>query len=731
MRGDGMSPEPTYAELMLKFQELQQENNILKEKLEYLEKHLKTRPEGVGKFFPKDQDCFDIPESSATNFLEYGGQQFAISSVEDITARKQREQALIESERRLKDLIANVPGVMYKAIIADPKDIGSIRVSTVIRENAGEIFELDPAADGFISDFIARMPERDRSRFVESVLAAAQVGKHWHYEGQFTKPSGQKIWFEGNSISIEVDDDIVYYGFITDITRRKEMEASLRISQAIVDKAPIGIWRMGNNGEILDVNEQAYTSLRYTRQELCSMTVFDFDPDMTPESWENRKNQFDRKSRILASEGRHQRKNGEIFPVLITSKIMEFGDLQYRVAFVQDITKIKRTEDALLQSRKMEAIGTLAGGIAHDFNNILTAILGYAQLAQLKCPENEKIQNYLCRIFEASNRAKDLVTQILDFSRHHSSGKRPVEISTICREALKLIKASIPANIEIQDCLGTTQAVINANASQIHQVVLNLSTNAAYAMRKEGGQLILELMPIAIGPDDHLAFPTLPAGNYLQLTIADTGSGISETILPRIFEPYFTTKKEGEGTGMGLATVHGIVKNHGGQIRVYSEPGVGTTFHVLFPATATPPAVFNDISSPLSVTGRESILLIDDEYFIVDIGREMLSSQGYSVEIKTDPLAALNEFRCRPDRYDLVITDWTMPGMNGEELIRELRNERPEIPIILCTGYNRRLFSKRNANIDVDAVLMKPITVNMLARTVRAVLDKNRSDNER
>jgi len=1019
----------------------------------------------------RHKDGSDIPVSITTNFLDYGGQQFAISFVEDITIRKQREQALIESEshlkitlnsigdaiittdkaglirsmnpmaekftgysvdsakgrplqdvfhivsgdtrcllanqaekvmvtgdsitlanatlliakdgteyqvagsgapilqpdgnitgvvlvfrdvtkaflqeerirkneQRLSDLISNVPGVMYQAIITDPNDIQSIRFSTVIREKAGEIFELDPETDSFINDFIARLPERDRPRFVESVLEAAQAGKHWHYEGQFSKSSGQKIWFEGNSISIQVDDDIVYYGFIADITQRKEMETSLRLSQfifdkagiaifilgengrfmnvneetcrylgysreellrmdvfdlnpnitverweaitdelrthgllnqetvnyhkngtiipvqvidnimhfedqefhvafvqdiserkrmelelreneqrldlaleganegiwdwridedtvyhdsryftmagyepyefessvegglgylhetdlakvkkvlaeylageressdleyrflrkdgsymwlhakgrvvsrdslgkpvrvlgthtditqqkkleeslritqSIVDKAPIGIWRMGNNGEILDINEQAYTSLGYTREELCSLTVFDFDPDMTPESWEKRKDQFDRKSRILVSEGRHKRKNGEIFPVLITSKIMELGDLKYRIAFVQDITKIKRTEDALLQSRKMEAIGTLAGGIAHDFNNILSAILGYAQLAQLNCPEHEKIQNYLSRILEASNRAKDLVTQILDFSRHRSSGKKPVEISSICREALKLIRASIPADIEIREFLGTSQAVINADASQIHQVVLNLCTNAAYAMRKEGGQLVLELLPIEIGPDDHLAFPTLPAGNYLQLTIADTGSGISETIISRIFEPYFTTKKEGEGTGMGLATVHGIVKNHGGEIRVYSEPGVGTTFHVLFPATENAPVAFDESTPPLSVTGNERILIIDDEYFIVDIGREMLSRHGYLVEIETDPIEALNMFRDRSDQYDLVITDWTMPKMNGEELIRELRIARPEIPIILCTGYNKRL----------------------------------------
>lgn len=454
------------------------------------------------------------------------------------------------------------------------------------------------------------------------------------------------------------------------------------------------------------------------------MTIFDVDTRFGIEEWKNRTTQLEQ-TKIMTIETMHRRKNGEVFPVLVISKMIHFDDQQFRVAFVQDITERKRTEEALFHSQKMEAIGTLAGGIAHDFNNILSAILGYAQLAQLNCSENEKLHKYATRITEAGLRAKDLVTQILNFSRQQSSEKQPVEISSICKEAIKLIRATLPSNIEIQHFLGTASTTINANATQIHQVIVNLCTNAAHAMKNHGGKLAIELIPFEIGADDRLIFKNLPAGNYLKLTVADTGSGIPREILPRIFEPYFTTKEVGDGTGLGLATVHGIIKDHGGDIKVYSEPGIGTTFHVFLPSIDSVTLVLDKISKPLAI-GSEQILIVDDEKFIGDIGQDMLSGLGYSVDIKTDPLDALKTFLSQPEKYDLIITDWTMPKMNGEELIKEFKKIRPELPTILCTGFNKRLISEETSNTEADAMLMKPILMNTLSQTVRRVLDSKK-----
>ncbi len=504
-----------------------------------------------------------------------------------------------------------------------------------------------------------------------------------------------------------------------DITDKKQLEGSLHLARFVFEKAPIGIYRFGRDAKIIDVNDQAAEMLGYSKDELRSMTLFDIDPtieELEEEEWNALVGR-----RITYIESLHQHKDGRQIPVSITTNFLAFEGRQFAISFVVDITERKRAEQSLLQSQKMEAIGTLAGGISHDFNNILSGILGYAELAKLNSPENSKAQKYTARIIEASHRAKELITQILYFSRQHSPEKQPVVISEICKEAFKLIKATIPASIKIQDFFATTQARVNGNPAQIHQVVVNLCTNAAHAMKNQGGELALELIPIEIGTSDQSAFPNLPPGNYLNLIVTDTGSGIPQDILPRIFDPYFTTKEIGEGTGMGLATVHGIVKDHGGDIKVYSETGVGTSFHVFFP-TIDDIAVRSDETAMPLAAGSEHILLVDDEMFIVDIEREMLSALGYTVEVQTDPQEALKVFGRQPEKYDLVVTDWTMPKMSGRELICELKKIRPAIPIILCTGFDKRLLSKGKASVEANAVLMKPITMNILAQTVKDIL---------
>ena len=510
-------------------------------------------------------------------------------------------------------------------------------------------------------------------------------------------------------------------GTHVDITERRRLEHSLRLTQFIYEKASIGIFRIAVDARILEVNDEAARSLGYSREELASMRIFDIDPSVTPDNWGSIWQRLLETGRD-SFETVHRHRDGIESPVYITSNLLEYDGQQFSIAFVQDITHLKRMEQALSQAQKMEAIGNLAGGIAHDFNNVLSAIYGYAQLAQLEDIDNTKVRECIRHICLGSERAKELVLQILAFSRKGVSEKRPTDIGKIIKEALKLLRASIPSTIEIRDNIAAGSGAVVANLTQIHQVVMNLCTNAAHALGSHGGKIVVELLPVEIGPENSANYQGLFPGSYLKLIVADNGHGIAPALLPRIFEPYFTTKGLGEGTGMGLATVHGIVRDHGGDIKVYSEPGIGTTFHVLFPVAAEPSLPVSEEISEMP-RGTERILFVDDEQSIVDIGKDLLTQLGYSVETRVDSNDCLEAFRAQPDGYDLVVTDYAMPGMDGDELITEIRKIRQTIPVILCTGFSTSILSKKLSAPGIDFMLMKPVTASELASAVRLVLD--------
>ena len=381
-----------------------------------------------------------------------------------------------------------------------------------------------------------------------------------------------------------------------------------------------------------------------------------------------------------------------------------------------------KMEARMREAQKMESLGTLAGGIAHDFNNILAAIVGYAELAEMIGQDNPKLQNYISQILQAGYRAKDLVKQILAFSRQGRSEKGPTDISRVVQEALKLIQAALPANIEILENISPNLPTGYADETQIHQIVMNLCTNAYHAMKAEGGTMIVSLTAVAIHDQDVQNFPQMHPGNYLKLTIADTGCGIPPTTLNRIFEPYFTTKPKGEGTGLGLATVHGIVKDHGGAIKVYSEAGCGATFHVFLPSGPTATETRPEQAEELP-TGSECILFVDDEKALIDLGRELLERLGYVVETRVSAIDAIEAFKANPHKYDLVISDMTMPRMTGDEMARHIKALRNDIPIIICSGFSDRLHGQENKANNISAVLMKPVIYADLAHTVRQVLD--------
>ncbi len=395
-----------------------------------------------------------------------------------------------------------------------------------------------------------------------------------------------------------------------------------------------------------------------------------------------------------------------------------------------DITERQQAEEEreqlaaqLHHSQKMEALGTLAGGIAHEFNNMLAAMLGFAELTQHGDPSQEEVQRNMDGILTAGRRARDLVQQILAFSRRTDVERAPTSIHQVIREVLLLLQASLPATITIQHNSSQDVGAVLANANQLHQVVMNLCANAEYAMRETGGVLELKLDTIEVDTGFPVDHPHLAPGSYVRLSVRDTGRGMSSEVVQHIFEPFYTTKDIGEGTGMGLAIVHGIVLDHGGDLTVDSTLGVGTTFRVYLPRWSgpTPESVLLQESIP---HGSERILFVDDEAALVQVAQGMLSLLGYHVRATHRSSDALNWFRAAPYDFDLVITDQTMPNMTGDALTRELRCLRPDIPIIVCTGFSYVMDDAKARNMGVDAFLLKPIVLKDMALAIRRVLNK-------
>lgn len=381
----------------------------------------------------------------------------------------------------------------------------------------------------------------------------------------------------------------------------------------------------------------------------------------------------------------------------------------------------------LQQAQKMEAIGVLAGGIAHDFNNILSAVLGYAELGISRAPADATIHHYLEQILGAGLRAKDLVQQILTFSRQCETEVSPIRVSAVAKEALKLLRASLPATIEIRQNI-QSDLVVMADPTSIHQVMMNLCTNAAHAMREKGGILAVNISDLILDSrftEDHTGL--LP-GQYLRLKVSDTGQGMSKFVKDRIFDPFFTTKKKGEGTGLGLSVVHGIIKGLNGHITVNSKPGQGASFELFLPAALLGSAAA-DREEEATPRGDEHILLVDDEKSLVDVNTHLLQSLGYEVTGVTSAPEALDMFRSQPDRFDVVITDMTMPQMTGDILAKALLEIRPDLPVVICTGFSSSLNAENLADTGARALLHKPILKQQIAETIRQVLESDKDGN--
>ena len=477
--------------------------------------------------------------------------------------------------------------------------------------------------------------------------------------------------------------------------------------------------------KVLSVSPSVEKTLGYSPEELIGHPF----PELNVLAPEYLESAFTNTMRILSGD----RISPSVYEFITKDGTRKFGEVSGAPVFrdgkvialisvARDITDRRRLEDQLRQSQKMEAIGTLSGGIAHEFNNILGIIVGNIELALMDVPEWNPIHENLREVKKACLRAKNVVRQILSFSRRTEQELRSVKIGHIVKESINFLRSSIPSTIEIRQEISSDKDIVMADSTQINQVLINLCTNAFHAMGKEGGILEIELDNMVIDSQTLSQYPGLKQGRYVKLSVSDTGRGIEPEIIDRIFDPYFTTKEVGKGTGMGLAVVHGIVTNHGGTITVSSEPEKGSSFHVLLPVVEKE-VIAEEASVESLPTGKESILFVDDDLSIIDIGRRVLERLGYQVVEKTSSIEALELFKLKAKAFDLVITDMTMPNMMGDKLAEELMKIRSDIPIILCTGYSEHISEEKAKEMGIRCFVMKPLIMRDLANTIRKVLD--------
>jgi PAS domain S-box-containing protein len=522
---------------------------------------------------------------------------------------------------------------------------------------------------------------------------------------------------EGNTVGVVL--------IFRDITERKQAEKALTLASAynrnLIEASIDPLVTINPEGRISDVNAATEQATGYPRDELVGTDFSDYftDPQRARAGYE-----------MVFKEGlvrdypleiRHR--SGHITTVLYNASVYrdDTGSVIGVFAAARDVSEQQKLEVQLRQAQKMEALGTLSGGIAHDFNNILAAIVGFTELLSGHIAKGSRDAHRIERIMEAAIRGRELVQQMLTFSRKTEQEKKPLRVSSIVKETVKLIRATTPATISVKVNTVTESDLILGDPTQIQQVLMNLCTNAAYAMRENGGSLDIDLNDFSVSTSDGNPDGIEP-GLYVKLTVRDTGTGISPDIVNKIFDPFFTTKKLGEGTGLGLSVVHGIVKHSNGHITVESELGRGSTFSVYFPRITGGPEA-DAVSDDELPTGSERILLVDDEKALVEMGEDILAELGYEVISRMSSREALSLLKEDPSRFDLVITDQTMPEMTGVELAKEILASRPNMPIIICTGFSYMVDAEKAKAAGIKAFAMKPLTKREIARTIRKVLD--------
>ena len=539
----------------------------------------------------------------------------------------------------------------------------------------------------------------------------------------------------GSPIVVDGDKNIGVVLVFQDDSEARIAEKKLIESEAkfkrLFENAPLPYQSLDVNGTILEVNKTWLEKLGYAKDEVVGKNFSEFlHPDWQSHFSENFP-KFKSIGEILGVEFEMRHKDGTHLMVRFDGRIgrNQVGGFMQTHCVFKDVTRevalqkqVLAQENIIRQNQKLEAIGTLAGGIAHDFNNILAAVIGYTELCFDHIKPGSELSDNLTQVLSAGNRAKELVKQILTFSRQGDEEKKPINLSALAGDAVKMLRSTTPTSIELSESIEDFRIIINGNASQINQVLVNLLTNAVHAI-KDTGKIELGIKVVSFDEKKHERLLNIVPGQYAKISVTDNGDGISQEHLGAIFDPYFTTKSPDKGSGLGLAVVHGIVKTHKGYIDVSSEPGKKTTFDVYLPLSELQERYELPDSKPPVPAGKEHIFVVDDEPVLVQIHQRNLERMGYTVSAFHNSSEALAAMKSNPGQCDLLITDMTMPGMNGLQLAEAVKKIRPDMIVILCTGYSDQINQDNWQDSVVDALFMKPLENHKLAKTVRELLD--------
>jgi PAS domain S-box-containing protein len=645
----------------------------------------------------------------------------------DITDRKNAENALHESKQMLQLVLDTIPvRVFWK-----DKDSNYLGCNRQLASDTE--FSSPEEIIGKNDNDLVWAGQAELYRAYDREVIETGVPK-LNYVQPEPRADGSTAWLRTSKVPLlDTGGEIRgVLGIYEDITESKLAEEALKESEEryriTLQSLPDAVSIMRSSDlQYLYVNDTFCKALGYTSEELMGKTPFDLNLPVTSEDHDNL-------HRCITGSGmesqafKFRTKHGDILDTLTSCKPVHYGGQDSVIVVVTDVTPLKRAEEEskrletqLYQAQKMEALGTLAGGIAHDFNNILAAIIGYAELAIYQIKSPEKVRKHLSEVLKSSKRARDLVSQILAFSRQAEEKYVPVMLGYTIKESLGMLRSVIPANIEMKSDL-TAPGQVMADPTQIHQMMMNLSSNAVQAMGANGGVLEVNLEQVMV--DEATAHDLdLSPGPHLRLSVCDSGHGMTPEVISRIFDPYFTTRDVGKGTGLGLSIVHGIVIRHKGAITCKSEPGRGATFEIYLPEIESGKEAVEPLAEMDLPMGTERILFIDDEPVLGVMAKKILESLGYGVTSKTSSREALDLFTEHPDRFDLVITDMAMPEITGDKLSQKMMNIRRDIPIILCTGYSEHITEEKAKKIGIREMIMKPLGMRELTETIRKVLD--------